>query len=65
MGGAPKAKPETNSERSARLLAAKKGSGDAMAIDAQRAFLARARRRSSLFGGPESGGSTKLGVQAI
>jgi len=64
-GGAPKPKPETNAERNARLLAAKKGSGDAMAVESQREFLSRARRRSSLFGGPETSGGTKLGVQAI
>lgn len=56
MGGAsPKKKAETNDERNARLLAAKKSSLDALALLQQSEFLKRARRRSSLFGGPETG----------
>lgn len=71
MGGAPAARPETNAERNARILAGKKSQKDILAINSQEAYLARSRRRSPLFGGPESGkavqplgmgGATKLGV---
>lgn len=63
MGGSPSAKKESNDERNARLLSARKSSRDAKALAQQSDFLRRARRRSSLFGGPETGkaAQTKLG----
>lgn len=55
-GGSPKGKKKpTVSERDAALLAAKKTAGDARALAGQSDWLKRARRRGSLFGGPESG----------
>lgn len=68
MGGSAKPKRPTNSERNAAMLSARKGDRDALAISEQEAFLKRSRRRSSVFGGPESGllgGATAtLGVGA-
>lgn len=55
MGGAAAARPETNAERNARILAGKRSAKDISALNAQAAYLARSRRRSPLFGGPESG----------
>lgn len=66
MGGSSSPKRETNAERTARLVAAKKSGGDAKALNLQQQYLARAKRRPSLFGGPETGqlgsGSAMLGV---
>jgi hypothetical protein len=55
MGGSSTPKRETNAERTARLVAAKKSGSDAKALNLQEQYLARARRRPSLFGGPETG----------
>ena len=55
MGGAAAARPETNAERNARILAGKRSAKDISALNAQAAYLARSRRRGPLFGGPESG----------
>lgn len=55
MGGSATPKRETNSERTARLIAAKKSGNDAKALNLQQQYLARARRRPALFGGPETG----------
>lgn len=69
-GGAPK-KRESNPERNARFLAARKSNQDARALAAQSDYLKRSRRRGSLLGGPESGsvspttlggGMTRLGA---
>ena len=68
MGGSAKPKRPSNAERNAAMLSAKKGSADALAIAENQAFLKRSRRRSSVFGGPESGllgaGLGSLGVAA-
>ncbi len=55
MGGSPSAKRESNEERNARILGARKSNRDARELSRQAAFLKAARRRSSLFGGPETG----------
>lgn len=66
MGGSASPKRETNAERTARLVAAKKSGNDAKALNLQAQYLERARRRPALFGGPETGllggGSGTLGV---
>lgn len=55
MGGSAKPKRPSNAERNAAILSAKKGSADARAIAESEAYLRRARRRSSVFGGSETG----------
>lgn len=64
MGGSSKPKKPSNAERTASILAQKKSSGDAKALLAQGEYLRNRRKRSPLFGGPESGGGqTTLGSQ--
>jgi len=63
MGGSSKPKKPSNAERTANILAQKKSSGDAKALLAQGEYLRNRRKRSPLFGGPESGGQTVLGSQ--
>lgn len=55
MGGSSAPRRETNSERTARIVAAKKSGSDAKALNMQSQYLARAKRRPALFGGPETG----------
>lgn len=67
MGGAPKPKRETSSERSARLAGAKRAGVDARAVTLDEEMIRKSKRRTSLFGGPETGmvslggGSSALG----
>ena len=71
MGGVPHAKVPSNDERNASMLAAKKSSTDFRALAEQQAFLKRRNRRSSAFGGPETGvgglgaAATTLGVGGV
>lgn len=55
MGGSSKPKRPSNAERNAAMLSAKKGSASYADLREHDEFLKRSRRRSSVFGGSETG----------
>lgn len=62
MGKTPKQKKETNDERTARLVQAEQLGRSAGVADSLDQIRKNARRKSSLFGGSETGGKVRMGA---